>query len=116
MTADAIPQRARGEDGATGTSGPEVPRYEPNPKHKDPWQRGARGSLCPKMLIHPPCSRRASSTRCIQVRDTLRTVIVHTVVRSITLDSGMVIPSNGERFLPRSSGSGELAARSVGGG
>jgi hypothetical protein len=28
-----------------------VPRgamqYEPNPKHKEPWQRGARGSLCP---------------------------------------------------------------------
>jgi hypothetical protein len=23
------------------------PRYEPNPKHKEPWQRGARGSLCP---------------------------------------------------------------------
>jgi hypothetical protein len=22
-------------------------RYEPNPKHKNPWQRGARGSLCP---------------------------------------------------------------------
>ncbi len=22
-------------------------RYEPNPKHKEPWQRGARGSLCP---------------------------------------------------------------------
>ncbi len=21
-------------------------RYEPNPKHKEPWQRGARGSLC----------------------------------------------------------------------
>jgi hypothetical protein len=22
-------------------------KYEPNPKHKEPWQRGARGSLCP---------------------------------------------------------------------
>lgn len=22
-------------------------RYEANPKHKQPWQRGARGSLCP---------------------------------------------------------------------
>src|SRR6266705_475354 len=22
--------------------------YEPNPKHKEPWQLGARGSLCPK--------------------------------------------------------------------
>ncbi len=21
--------------------------YEPNPKHKEPWQRGRRGSLCP---------------------------------------------------------------------
>lgn len=24
-------------------------RYEPNPKHKEPWQRGRRGSLCPQM-------------------------------------------------------------------
>jgi hypothetical protein len=23
--------------------------YEPNPKHKEPWQRGRRGSLCPPM-------------------------------------------------------------------
>ena len=22
-------------------------RYEPNPKHKEPWQRGRRGSPCP---------------------------------------------------------------------
>lgn len=22
-------------------------RYEGNPKHKEPWQRGRRGSLCP---------------------------------------------------------------------
>lgn len=29
-------------------SGDEPLLYEPNPKHKEPWQRGARGSLCPK--------------------------------------------------------------------
>jgi hypothetical protein len=23
-------------------------KYEPNAKHKEPWQRGARGSLCPE--------------------------------------------------------------------
>ena len=23
-------------------------RYEGNPKHKQPWQRGRRGSLCPR--------------------------------------------------------------------
>lgn len=23
-------------------------RYEANPKHKEPWQRGAKGSLCPQ--------------------------------------------------------------------
>jgi hypothetical protein len=28
-------------------------RYEPNPKHKEPWQRGARGSLCPKEADGP---------------------------------------------------------------
>lgn len=27
--------------------------YEPNPKHKEPWQRGARGSLCPKGVDAP---------------------------------------------------------------
>lgn len=31
----------------------ESPRYEPNPKHKEPWQRGARGSLCPKGIDAP---------------------------------------------------------------
>jgi hypothetical protein len=40
---------------------------------------------------------------------------VHTVVRNIVLDSGTAIQSNGERSLPSSSGSGELAARSVDG-
>lgn len=24
-------------------------RYEPNPKHKEPWQRGKKGSLCPRL-------------------------------------------------------------------
>lgn len=24
-------------------------RYESNPKHKEPWQRGRRGSPCPKL-------------------------------------------------------------------
>lgn len=25
-------------------------RYEGNPKHKEPWQRGRRGSLCPNEI------------------------------------------------------------------
>ena len=25
-------------------------QYEGNPKHKEPWQRGRRGSLCPKEI------------------------------------------------------------------
>lgn len=25
-------------------------RYEGNPKHKNPWQRGRRGSLCPREI------------------------------------------------------------------
>jgi len=28
--------------------------YEGNPKHKEPWQRGRKGSLCPKELGVPP--------------------------------------------------------------
>jgi len=27
--------------------------YEPNPKHKEPWQRGARGSRCPREADGP---------------------------------------------------------------
>lgn len=27
----------------------EVVRYESNPKHRDPWQRGRKGSLCPRI-------------------------------------------------------------------
>jgi hypothetical protein len=29
-----------------------MPTYESNPKHKEPWQPGARGSLCPAD-VHP---------------------------------------------------------------
>lgn len=25
-------------------------RYESNPKHSEPWQQGARGTLCPKEI------------------------------------------------------------------
>ncbi len=41
-------------DQTQGGSGEDIPPpeerlvYESNPKHKEPWQRGARGSLCPK--------------------------------------------------------------------
>jgi len=28
-------------------------KYEPNAKHKEPWQRGARGSLCPRHADGP---------------------------------------------------------------
>ena len=27
-----------------------MPTYESNPKHKEPWQAGARGSICPPEL------------------------------------------------------------------
>jgi hypothetical protein len=29
---------------------PADPVYQPNPKHKEPWQPGRKGSLCPKDL------------------------------------------------------------------
>ena len=29
----------------------EVLRYEPNPKHREPWQRGRRGSLCTEVGV-----------------------------------------------------------------
>jgi hypothetical protein len=37
MTAEAGPQRVQGEAEETATSEPAAPRYEPNPKHKEPW-------------------------------------------------------------------------------
>lgn len=47
MEAEATGPMAR--DGTEETAAPEneAPLYEPNPKHKEPWQRGAKGSLCP---------------------------------------------------------------------
>lgn len=36
------------DEAQAAATGSQAPRYEPNPKHKEPWQRGARGSLCPK--------------------------------------------------------------------
>lgn len=30
------------------SAGAHVDRYEPNPKHKEPWQSGRRGALCPR--------------------------------------------------------------------
>lgn len=34
-------------EGSASAEKPKRPSYEPNPKHKEPWQRGARGTLCP---------------------------------------------------------------------
>lgn len=28
--------------------------YEPNPKHKEPWQRGRKGTLCPHTTLLNP--------------------------------------------------------------
>jgi hypothetical protein len=36
-----------------GVTGGDPLRYEPNPKHKEPWQRGARGTLCPEDVDGP---------------------------------------------------------------
>lgn len=53
MAADATDQTPR--DGVEEATVPieEALLYEPNPKHKEPWQRGARGSLCPKDVDAP---------------------------------------------------------------
>jgi hypothetical protein len=44
--------------------------YEPNPKHKEPWQRGRKGSLCPKNLVIKDTLRllREESVVCGQAR------------------------------------------------
>jgi len=41
------PQAEKSKTAGSPTGGPAL-TYEPNPNHKEPWQRGARGSLCPR--------------------------------------------------------------------
>jgi hypothetical protein len=48
MNTGAADQTARSGIEGTGKAACEDLIYEPNPKHKEPWQRGARGSLCPR--------------------------------------------------------------------
>jgi hypothetical protein len=48
MTTDDTCRPAEGESGEPPEPKPQALRYESNPKHKEPWQRGAKGSLCPK--------------------------------------------------------------------
>jgi hypothetical protein len=40
--------RAEKSKTASSAAGDSALTYEPNPKHKEPWQRGARGTLCPR--------------------------------------------------------------------
>jgi hypothetical protein len=47
MTDESLRSEAMSAQKATPPAG-EPLVYEPNPKHTEPWQRGARGSLCPK--------------------------------------------------------------------
>ncbi len=42
--------------------------YEPNPKHKEPWQRGKKGSLCPRMSASLLCTLLAESIEVGQKR------------------------------------------------
>lgn len=47
-----IAQRGAAEAEPT-SNGASALVYEPNLKHKEPWQRGARGSLCPRGASGP---------------------------------------------------------------
>jgi hypothetical protein len=53
MTTDETRRPAEGESGEPQEPTLQALRYEPNPKHKEPWQRGAKGSLCPKDVDAP---------------------------------------------------------------
>ena len=48
MGTEATGPMARDGTEEAAASENEASLYEPNPKHKEPWQRGAKGSLCPK--------------------------------------------------------------------
>ena len=81
-------------------SGDEPLLDDPNPKHKEPWQRGARGSLCPKDADGPALLAASRVDPYIRVNVMLRTVIAHTVVSNTCLDAGTGIRSNGGRSRP----------------
>ena len=44
--------------------------YESNPKHSDPWQRGRRGSLCPKE-VRPIAEKLLEGSELVE-RETIR--------------------------------------------
>lgn len=48
MGTEATDHALQGSTFESAASEEEAPLYESNPKHKEPWQRGAKGSLCPK--------------------------------------------------------------------
>lgn len=39
-------------------------RYESNPKHSDPWQRGRRGARCPRSVDAQQAERLLSTSTC----------------------------------------------------
>ena len=46
-----VEERAKNCD-ALASEGQIKMKYESNPKHREPWQRGKRGGLCPKNVWH----------------------------------------------------------------
>lgn len=40
-------------------------RYESNPKHKEPWQRGRKGALCPKNIDQATARRLLSGSELV---------------------------------------------------
>ena len=48
---DDLPAPPGGQSPPDRVGGAELGlRYAPNPKHKEPWQRGRRGSVCPREI------------------------------------------------------------------
>ena len=83
MNTGAADQTARSGIEGTGKAACEDLIYEPNPKHKEPWQRGARGSLCPRDADGPALLAISLVDPQHLARGTLLTVAVHTAARSI---------------------------------
>jgi hypothetical protein len=104
------PQAEKSKAASGPTGGPAL-TYEPNPKHKEPWQRGARGTLCPReadgsaLLATSQVDPKHPGGSAMR-----RTAPLHTVGMSTPLITGTGSLSSGGRFLRLSATHGSQRA------
>ena len=70
-------------------------RYESNPKHKQPWQSGRRGSLCPESMDMGTVRELLSGSEAVGDNAMRSTMAGPIVRRSMVAMSGTAIRSAG---------------------